>query len=65
MIEPDGPKDIFDLPPTKLKKLVQGFIWRDEHFDGLTLKEIARREGCSEAYVGTAIFSSFDILQSP
>ncbi len=64
VIEPDGPKDIFDLPPAKLKKLVQGFLWRDEHFDGLTLKEIARREGFSEAYVGTAIFSSFDILQS-
>ncbi len=64
VIEPDGPKDIFDLPPTKLKKLIQGVIWRDEHFDGLTLKEIAHREGCSEGYVGTAIFSSFDILQS-
>lgn len=64
IIKPDGRKDIFDLPPNKLKKFVQGVIWRDEHFDGLTLKEIARREGCSEAYVGTAIFSSFDILQS-
>jgi len=64
VIKPDGPKDIFDLPPAKLKKLVQGSIWRDEHFDGLTLKEIAHREGCCEAYVGTAIFSSFDILQA-
>ncbi len=64
VIEPDGPKDIFDIPPTKLKKLVQGFIWRDEHFDGLTLREIASREGCSEGYVSTAIFGSFDILQA-
>ena len=46
------------------EKLVQGVIWRDEHFDGLDLKEIAHREGCSEAYVGTANFSSFEILQS-
>jgi hypothetical protein len=64
VIKPDGPKDIFDLRPNKLKKLVQGIIWREEHFDELTLKEIARREYCSEAYVGTAIFSSVDILQS-
>jgi len=63
VIEPVGPKDIFDLPHIKLKKLVQGIVWRDEHFDGLTLKEIAGREGCSEAYLGTAIFSSFDSLQ--
>lgn len=59
---PNVPKDILDLPPEKLKKLVQGLIWRDEHFAGMTLKDIALREKCSEAYVGTAIFSGFDIL---
>ncbi len=64
VIEADGPKDIFDLPPDKLRKLVQGVIWRDEHFDGMTLKDIAAREKCSEAYVGTAIFGSFEILQN-
>ena len=64
VIKPDGPKDIFDLPPAKLKKMIQGFIWRDEHFDGLTLKDIASREGCSEGYVSTAIFGSFDFPQS-
>jgi len=56
-------KDSIDLPPDKLKKLVQGIIWRDEHFGGMTLKDIAQRENCSEGYVGTAIFGSFDILQ--
>ncbi len=55
-------EDILDLPPEKLKKLVQGIIWRDEHFAGMTLKDIAVREKYSEAYVGTAIFMSFDHL---
>lgn len=56
------PEDILDLPPEKIKKLVQGIIWRDEHFSGMTLKDIALHEKCSEAYVGTAIFMSFDHL---
>lgn len=64
VIEPKGQVDIFDLPSASLKKLIQGVIWRDEHFDGMALKDIALRENCSQAYVGTAIFSSFDILQS-
>jgi len=38
-----------------LKKLVQGIIWRDEHFDGVSMKEIARRENYSDAYVRSAI----------
>lgn len=61
VIQPEGVRDIFDLPPHKLKKLVQGFIWRDEHFAGMALTEIALREKCSEAYVGTAIFTTFEI----
>lgn len=64
VIDPKGQKDIFDLPSVNLKKLVQGVIWRDEHFDGTALKDIALRENCSQAYVGKAIFTSFDILQS-
>lgn len=58
VIKPDT-ADIFDLPAHKIKKLVQGFLWRDEHFSGMALKDIAARENCSEAYVGTAIFESF------
>ena len=52
-------KDIFDLPSADLKKLVQGFIWRDEHFAGKSLKEIAQREKVSDSYVGKAVFMSF------
>lgn len=58
------PREIVsDITSDKLKKLVQGIIWRDEHFGGMTLKDIALRENCSEGYVGTAIFGSFDILK--
>jgi site-specific DNA recombinase len=58
----EAQKDIFDLPPDKLKKLVQGIIWRDEHFAGMSLTEIAKREGYSDAYVGKAILFGFDTL---
>ncbi len=64
MIKPEGKTDIFDLSPKNLKKLIQGLIWRDEHFDGTSLKSIARREGCSQDYVGSAIFYSFKTLQA-
>ncbi len=60
VIEPErSAQDIFDLPPDQLKKLVQGFIWRDEHFSGTEIKEIALRERYSESYVGTSIFATF------
>lgn len=65
VIEPENPdRDIFDLQPDQLKKLVQGFIWREEHFAGMAIKEIALRENCSQSYVGTAIFSTFEISQT-
>jgi hypothetical protein len=44
VIEAKDETDVFDLPSTNLKKLVQGVIWRDEHFDGMALKDIALRE---------------------
>ena len=57
-------RDIFDMPAKTLKKFVQGAIWRDEHFDGMALAAIARRENCSRDYVGSAILSSFKIIQN-
>lgn len=64
VIEPETPdRDIFDLPPDQLKKLVQGFIWRDEHFQGLTIREIAEREGLSDSHVGKQIFATFDAIR--
>ncbi len=64
VIKPERQKDIFDLPPDKLKRLVRGVIWREDHFAGETLKEIALREGCSDNHVGQCILNSFKIHQT-
>ncbi len=64
IIKPEGKRNLFDLPAKNLKKLVRGVVWRDEHFDGMAIKAIARREGCSQDYVGSAIFYSFRTLQN-
>lgn len=61
VIEAQGiKKDMFDLPPEALKKLVQGFIWRDEHFGGMTIQDIAAREGLTAPYLGQHIFRTFE-----
>jgi site-specific DNA recombinase len=64
VIRPEGSKDMFALPPAELKKLIQGVVWREEHFAGKTLTEMAHREGCSDAHIGKCIMTSFDILQA-
>ena len=53
---------MFDIPAHGLKKLIQGFVWRDEHFGGMTLQNIARREKVSDSFVGKQIFRTFDVL---
>lgn len=55
---------IFDRHPQELKNLIRGIIWRDEHFQGLSIREIARREGLNETYVGRLVRESFSTLQS-
>ncbi len=61
IIEPEG-KDILDMPPADLKKFIQGIVWREEHFSGALMIDIANREGCSDTYVRRAVMSSFDTL---
>lgn len=56
--------DSFDLPPYQLRNLVRGVIWRDEHFSGTAIKDIASRENLSESGIRKIIMASFDILQS-
>ena len=56
---PSAPKDPLDIPSSELRNLVRGIIWRDEHFEGMTLRDIAKRDGFSEGYVGQCIFRSF------
>ncbi len=55
------PEDIFSLPPHKLKNLVQGIVWRDEHFNGMSIAAIARREECDNTFVGRLIRESLEI----
>lgn len=56
-------RDVFDLPSEDLKRLVQGVIWRDEHFAGAHIKDIATRENYSSRYVRNRIMDSFEILE--
>lgn len=61
IINPDQQKkDIFDLPPQELRNLIRGFVWRDAHFNGETLEQIAAREGFSDAFVGRLIRKTFE-----
>jgi DNA invertase Pin-like site-specific DNA recombinase len=59
--EKDTAKDMFDLPPYELKNLVRGVIWRDQHFGGMTIREIAKRDGRSDAFVGRLIRNTFEL----
>jgi len=55
--------DVFDMPPENLKKLVQGHIWREDHFNGVLMIDIAKREGCSDTHVRKAIMcNGFDFI---
>lgn len=53
-------RDPLDLPSGELRNLIRGLIWRDEHFGGMTLRDIGNREGFSEGYVGKCIFGTFE-----
>lgn len=57
----DKPHDIFDLPPIELKNLVRGIVWRNEHFKGQTIRQIADREKLSEGFVGRLIHYSLEL----
>lgn len=56
-----APEDIFSLPPYELKNLIRGIIWRDEHFNGMTIREIAKRDKSTDAFVGSMIRKTFEI----
>lgn len=58
---PSVPKDPLDIPSGDLRNLVRGIIWREEHFDGMTLRDIAKRDGLSEGYIGKCIFRGFEV----
>lgn len=53
--------DPLELPSHELRDLVRGVVWRDQHFNGLTMREIAERERHSEVFVGRLIHKTFEI----
>ena len=53
--------DPLDLPPHELRNLVKGTIWREEHFNGMTLPAIAARDGFSKQHVHQMILKSMEI----
>lgn len=60
----NGDHDPLDLPPHQLRNLVRGIVWRDEHFDGMSIEDIAAREGLSKSGVRKIIMGSFDTLMA-
>mgnify|MGYP000964846471 FL=1 len=66
IVAPQADKaDMFSLAPADLKKLVQGFMWMDEHFAGKSLQEIAQREKVSDSHVGKIITARLDGKYAP
>ncbi|MBL8712813.1 MAG: hypothetical protein JNM12_07925 [Alphaproteobacteria bacterium] len=55
-------RDPLDLPVPQLKALVQGTIWRDEHFAGMSMRDIANRAGTDERHVRRLITNSLTII---
>lgn len=62
ILRPEKPDhDPLDLPPHELRNLVKGTIWRDEHFNGMTLPAIAARDGFSKQHFHQMIIKSMEI----
>jgi site-specific DNA recombinase len=55
-------RDPLDLPLPQLKALVKGTIWRGEHFSGMSMRDIAVREGTDERHVRRLITNSLTII---
>lgn len=55
-------RDPLDLPVPQLKALVKGAIWRDDYFAGMSLGDIAQREGTDERHVRRLITNSLTII---
>ncbi|HOO82844.1 MAG TPA: hypothetical protein PK513_10120, partial [Alphaproteobacteria bacterium] len=56
--------DFLDMQPTQLKNLIRGIIWREEHFAGMAMGDIAKSEGLSKAGIRKIIMGSFDVLMA-
>ena len=56
-------QDFFDMPADELKRLIQGIDWRDRHFAGETMRDIASAEGYNESYIRHTIMKTFQTLK--
>lgn len=61
LIETENRKGLDSLSKSDLKRIVQGHVWREEHFEGTYIQTIAERENCSSRYVRKVIMASLDI----
>lgn len=55
-------RDPLDLPVPQLKALVKGTIWRGDYFAGMSMEEIALREGTDERHVRRLITNSLTLI---
>lgn len=55
-------RDPLDLPVPQLKALIKGTIWRDDYFAGISMGDIAKREGTDERHVRRLITNSLTII---
>jgi len=53
---------MLDIPSDQLARIVKGIVWRDEHFAGETLRDIAKRNNHGENYINKCISDSFSFL---
>ena len=52
-------EDPFNRPDHQVQNWVKGVVWRDMHFRGHTLKQIAEKEKVGLSYVARLIDQSF------
>ncbi len=53
--------DPFNQPEEEIRRWVQGIIWRDEHFRGLPIEQIAKRENVSSTQIHRLINLTFEM----
>lgn len=53
-----------DLPPHQLRNLVCGIVWRDEHFDGISIENISAHEDLPKSGIRKIIMGTFDTLMA-
>ncbi len=53
--------DPFNQPEEEIRRWVQGIIWRDEHFRGLPIEQIAKRENVSSTQIHRWINLTFEM----